>query len=442
MKVCVVTGTRPEIIKLSSIVSKLSKRNDIDFEFLHTGQHYDWEMWEVFIDELKLPKPHQFLGVKSGTHGKQLAKVIQRVESVLRASKPDIVVVEGDTNSALGAALAAQTLGISVAHVEAGCRSHDFSMPEEINRRLISQCATLNFCPTKNTAENLLAEGILPDQIFLTGHPLVDVLYKSLDAASKSDVLERLSVSPREYLCLTIHRAENVENFEKMLNIFKALKEIGKEIVFPIHPRTRKSLKKFGLWPPPKNVKATPPLSYFDMIKLVKNAEYVLTDSGGIQQESFLLEVPCITLRENTEWVETVILGGNFLTGTSYDRILLAVKKVEENLREIRATIGKHKKVFGEKGVTDKILQILLDIDLIQKVKTKGFRRKLSKMSEFGLPELVAKKAEDITSENKDAIIQLVFDPDGRPHLLKKRSTVKKGSTLILYRFRQLSYNH
>lgn len=439
-----ITGTRPEIIKLSSILSKLSNRSDVDFEFLHTGQHYHWEMWGIFINELKLPKPHQFLGVGSGTHGEQLARIIQKVEKVLRDSRPDVVVVEGDTNSALGAALAARKLGIHIAHVEAGCRSHDFSMPEEINRKLISQCTTLNFCPTKNTVINLLAEGILPDQIFLTGHPLVDVLFDNLSAARKSDVLDRLDISPNEYVCLTIHREENIKSPEKLLNIFKAVREINKKVIFPVHPKTRKFLRKYRLWPPPKNVEVVPPLSYLDMIKLVDCTEYVLTDSGGIQQESFLLGIPCITLRENTEWIETVVFGGNFLAGTSYNKILSIAKMIEANLEKIKARIAKYKKIFGEKGVTDRILQILLDANTIEEMATRGFRKKLSQMAELGLPELVAEKAKHLIqiAEVESAIIQLAFDSNGNPYFIKEKSMVKEGSTLILYKFRRLHQHY
>ena len=359
MKVSVILGTRPELIKMQPVIREILDRSSFEFVFVHTGQHYDWNMSSVFIEELELPEPDMFLNVKSGSQGSQTARIIARSEKVLKKERPDVILVQGDTNSALGAAIAASKLKLKIGHVEAGCRSFDKDMPEEINRVLIADLASFDFAPTRTCVENLLREGVEESQIHLTGHPIVDILIRIGDKIT-IDVLEKLALRPKEYYFVTVHREENVENRIKLGNMLEALSAVARSrpMVFPMHPHTHKSVRKFGVKSSLKNVSIIEPLGYLETLSLIKHARIVLTDSGGIQQEAALLGTPCVTLRARTEWVETVDCGVNFLADSKED-IIATVSSVESRYEKILKRFDSAHNIFGEPHVAARIVDVL-----------------------------------------------------------------------------------
>jgi UDP-N-acetylglucosamine 2-epimerase (non-hydrolysing) len=356
-KIAVFAGTRPEFIKLAAIIWQIIENNE-DLLFVHTGQHYDYNMSLQFIDELSLPKPKYSLDVGSSTPGAQTASILERAENVLKCENPDFVLVEGDTNSVLGVALASAKLRIRLGHVEAGCRSFDRSMPEELNRVVVADCATLNFAPTKKCVDNLLHEGVNPTSIHLTGHPIVDAINKLKRKIGSSKVLDNLGLTNEKYALLTVHREENADNKERLKNILQAVKDIDVEVVFPIHPRTKKNMRTHSIRLG-SNVIATAPLGYFDILNLIKEARAVITDSGGIQQEACILQTPCITIRDRTEWTETVDAGLNVLCGTDRKRIVAAYKMIMRNYDDFKRRFKLTGSMFGNGDAADRILRIL-----------------------------------------------------------------------------------
>ena len=314
MKIVTIVGARPQFVKCAAVSREI--RKDHTEILVHTGQHYDPEMSDVFFDELQIPKPDYNLGIGSGPHGRQTGEILTAVEAVLEKEKPDLVIVYGDTNSTLAGALAAAKLHIPVAHVEAGLRSFDRTMPEEINRIVTDHVSDLLFCPTENSVNLLAKEGITKG-VHLVGDVMADVLAFNRELAAKnSRVLESLVLEPGNYCVATIHRPSNTDSKEALSAIIRAFGQAKVPVVFPVHPRTRKYLDEYGLLDRmPKNILLTEPLGYLDMIRLMGSAKKILTDSGGVQKEAYMLGVPCITLRENTEWVETVHDGWNVLVG-------------------------------------------------------------------------------------------------------------------------------
>lgn len=326
MKIASIVGARPQFIKCAPVSRELRKEHE---EILvHTGQHYDHGMSEVFFEELRIPKPDYNLGIGSGTHGRQTGAMLGAIEDVLETEKPDMVLVYGDTNSTLAGALAAAKLHVPVAHIEAGLRSFDRRMPEEVNRVLTDHASDLLFCPTETAVANLAAEGITKG-VFLVGDVMLDAMnYNRAIAEERSRILEGVGVRPGDYLVVTVHRPSNTDNPKNMAAILGALGEAGRPVVFPVHPRTRKCLAGYGLLTKmPENVRVIEPLGYLDMIRLMAHAEKILTDSGGVQKEAYMLGVPCITLRENTEWVETVETGWNVLVGAERGRIVSMIRE-------------------------------------------------------------------------------------------------------------------
>ncbi|GAB6183591.1 UDP-N-acetylglucosamine 2-epimerase (non-hydrolyzing) [Thermodesulfovibrio hydrogeniphilus] len=325
VKVASIVGARPQFIKLKPVANALENAK-IEHVIIHTGQHYDYEMSKVFFQELSLPEPKYNLGVGSALHGKQTGQMLEKIEKVLLEEKPDIVLVYGDTNSTLAGALAAVKLHIPVAHVEAGLRSYNKRMPEEINRVLTDHVSDLLFCPTHTAVENLKKEGI-EKGVFFVGDVMYDaVLEYGKIAQRKSQILGRLALDTKSYALATVHRAENTDNLKRLENIFLGLSKLaqnGLKVIVPLHPRTRKVLSTLSISESlPSNLLIIEPVSYLDMLMLEKNARVILTDSGGVQKEAFFFRVPCVTLREETEWVETVETGWNALVGTDPDRIL------------------------------------------------------------------------------------------------------------------------
>ncbi len=331
MKIHVVLGTRPEIIKLAPIIHELEKRK-IEFQIIHTGQHYSENMDKIFWDTFKLPKPAYHLAVQQPTHATQTAEMLSKLEKIFLTEKPDWLVVQGDTNSTMSAALTAAKLNtIKIAHVEAGLRSGDRTMPEEINRIIVDKISDLLFPPTKESGDFLLAEGIKKEQIVMCGNTIKDALDQQLpEALKKTSVLTELGLKSKKYLLLTVHRQENTDNPERLSNIlnsiFKNAKEAGLEVVFPIHPRTENRLNSNGFKFPPF-VKLLKPIDYHSFLLLEKEAALIATDSGGIQEEACILGVPCITLRENTERPETLKVGSNVLAGVDPKKISDAFTK-------------------------------------------------------------------------------------------------------------------
>lgn len=319
---------------------------------MHTGQHYDALMSDIFFKELGIPKPDYDLGIGSGSQGEQTGKMLSEIEKVFIKERPDMVLVYGDTNSTLAGALAASKLNLRVAHIEAGLRSFDRLMPEEVNRVLTDHLSNLLFCPTLISVDNLAKEGIT-EGIHLVGDVMVDaVKYNQKIADEKSQIIEELGLEKEKYLVITVHRPSNTNNKANMTNIIRALEESGKKVIFPAHPRTKKYLLEYGLWDRiSDNVMIIEPLGYLDMLKLMGCAEKILTDSGGIQKEAYMLGVPCITLRENTEWVETIEDGWNILVGTDKELIL----------KNINFTLDKNKRMlpYGNGNASIKILSAL-----------------------------------------------------------------------------------
>ena len=349
MKIASIIGARPQFIKASAMFKEV--RKNYEDVLIHTGQHYDYEMSKVFFDQLGIPEPNYNLGVGSGKQGEQTGKMLIKVEEVLLNEKPDFVLVYGDTNSTIAGALASVKLHIPVGHIEAGLRSFDRNMPEEINRVLTDHCSDLLFSPTQTGVDNLRKEGITRG-VYLTGDVMYDVLLQNLKIAEKSRILEELNVRSKEYFLATVHRQANTDNAKNLANIVDALSDIDEKVIFPIHPRTLKIINNHGLKRKiEKNIVIINPIGYFDFIWLEKNAKKILTDSGGIQKEAYLLKVPCITLRENTEWVETIKEGWNVLVGSSKEKILNAVNNFQPH--------EKQRKVFGDGHASKNIVKIL-----------------------------------------------------------------------------------
>lgn len=355
VKIAIILGTRPEIIKMSPIIREC-KRMSLNYFTLHTGQHYSYKLDKIFFHELKLSETIYNLAVGSGSHAEETGKMLIGIEEVLLREKPNVVLVEGDTNTTLAGALAASKLHIKVGHVEAGLRSYDRSMPEEINRILTDHVSDYLFVPTKNAKKNLLREGLPKDKIFVTGNTIVDAVYQNLEIAEKKvNVLDKLGLEKGEYFLVTVHRQENVDVKERLKSILKNLglvyKEFNLPLIFPIHPRTDKKIKKFGL-KTPKGVELIEPIGFLSFLQLEANAKLVLTDSGGVQEETCILKVPCVTLRNNTERPETLEVGSNILAGVDMEKVLSGVKKM----------IGRKRwrNPFGDGKSGKKILKILI----------------------------------------------------------------------------------
>jgi UDP-N-acetylglucosamine 2-epimerase (non-hydrolysing) len=330
LKVINVVGARPNFMKVAPIVEAMKRRaRDFTPLIVHTGQHYDAQMSAAFFRDLGLPEPDVYLGVGSGTHAAQTAAVMQSFEPVVLAEKPDWVVVVGDVNSTLACALVCAKLGIAVAHVEAGLRSRDRTMPEEINRLLTDQIADLLLTPSRDADENLLAEGIPKERIRFVGNVMIDSLFGQLKRAEESRVREDLGLADGNYAALTLHRPSNVDDRATFKRILDALDEISRRlpIIFPVHPRTRARVEEFGFAEKIRrapNLRFIEPLGYLDFLRLYSGARLVLTDSGGIQEETTALSIPCLTLRENTERPVTVEMGTNTIVGTNTEKITRA----------------------------------------------------------------------------------------------------------------------
>ena len=321
-------GARPNFMKIKPIYEEFKNRK-IDQILVHTGQHYDENMNRVFFEDLELPKPDVFLGIGSGTHGVQTGAMMSRIEEVLKEEKPDLTVVVGDVNSTLAGAISSIKMQIPVAHVESGYRSFDMRMPEEINRILVDRISQFLFAPTEDAINNLLSEGADKKKIFFVGNVMVETLLLNIQKSKKSSILDNLSVNTGNYGLMTVHRAENTAKPEKLIGLFGSLKKIDTKIIVPLHPRTKKVLEDIGyIQKLGKNIKIIEPLGYLDFLCLLSNSKFIMTDSGGIQEEALMLDVPCITLRENTERIVTLENGANILVGTDPIKLTSALDEI------------------------------------------------------------------------------------------------------------------
>ncbi len=359
MKIVVVIGARPQIIKSAPIIHEALKVADVELQIVHTGQHYDFEMSKIFFGELELPDPVVNLGVGSGSHAWQTGRMIIGLEKTMKELEPDLVLVPGDTNSTLAGALVAVKLHIPVAHVEAGARSYDMKMPEEVNRRLTDHCSTMLFAPTENCVDNLLREDIPKDHVSLSGDTMYDALLRHVPQSLKSGALARLCLGASEYAVLTVHRPGNVDDQRALGNIVEAIVQLRElVIVFPVHPRTRDRLQATGLLKrlmDAEHVRLVDPVGYHEMLQLVDQARMVFTDSGGLQKEAFWLHTPCITLRERTEWVETISLKANVLVGNRTDEIVHRARECLTS-EELKNRLVKLPNPFGDGKASKRIL--------------------------------------------------------------------------------------
>jgi UDP-N-acetylglucosamine 2-epimerase len=352
MRIVTVVGARPQFIKAGPVCKAL-KANHIDEYLVHTGQHYDQNMSDVFFAELGIPAPNINLGVGSSSHGQQTGEMLIKIEQVLLEQKPDWLLVYGDTNSTIAGALAAVKLHIPVAHVEAGLRSFNRQMPEEHNRVLTDHCSDLLFCPSQSAVAQLHREGITRGVHFI-GDVMYDaVLQCSALASVQSIVLQRLNLQSKQYCLATVHRPANTDNTKNLQTILDAFSELKLPVIFPVHPRTRQKIANLGL-SAASNVHLIAPIGYLDMLHLQRHARIILTDSGGIQKEAYWLGVPCVTLRDETEWVETVEAGANVLTGANKDAILAASEHFCQTVLFTPAP------VYGDGQSADKIAALLL----------------------------------------------------------------------------------
>jgi len=354
VKTAVILGTRPEIIKMSPIVRELEERS-IDFFILHTGQHYSYNMDRVFLEQLRLPPPKYNLEAGSGTHAEETGGMLIGIEKVLKKEKPDVVLVEGDTNTVLAGALAASKLLIKIGHVEAGLRSYDREMPEEINRVLTDHVSDYLFAPTEKARSNLIREGIAEEKIFVTGNTIVDAVYQNIKLAEENNkILEEIGVNGDDYFLVTIHRQENVDNKQRFRNILEGLRLIHDyfdlPVVYPVHPRARKRMNEYNLSGDPLIM--IEPLDYLSFLRLESKAKLILTDSGGVQEEACILKIPCVTLRYNTERPETVDVGANVIAGTEPESILDKTRLMVERSRD-------WENPFGDGRAAERIVSII-----------------------------------------------------------------------------------
>jgi UDP-GlcNAc3NAcA epimerase len=355
MKIVTVIGARPQFIKAATVSRLVAKQSNIEEIIVHTGQHYDVNMSEVFFDELAIPKPTYNLGIGGGTHGVMTGRQLESIEGILLNEKPDWMLVYGDTNSTLAGALAASKLGIPVAHVEAGLRSFNKRMPEEINRVLTDHVADCLFAPTQAALENLRVEGVGEDKVYQTGDVMLDASLFYRQRAREPAWFNDMGIETGNFILATVHRAENTDDPERLDGIFRGLAAAGMQVILPLHPRTKACLLKFGI-KPGRNMHLFDPVSYLEMVWLEDNCNLICTDSGGVQKEAYFFGKPCLTMREETEWVELVECGWNQLVGTDCNQIVDGVRNAVKPKAAGR--------LYGDGNSADAILKALQKLNI------------------------------------------------------------------------------
>jgi UDP-N-acetylglucosamine 2-epimerase (non-hydrolysing) len=416
VSVLCVAGTRPEIIKMAPVIKALQRYSDVDLTFIHSGQHYDTNMSKVFIKELGLPQPDENIKAGSGSHAEQTAKILTQCEKIYKKYKPDLVLSEGDTNTVLASSLAAIKLGIPYGHVEAGLRCYDRKMPEETNRVIADHNAELCFAPTERNALNLAFEGIPTERIHITGNTIVDACIQNLKTAkTKSKILKKLGITKKENLILlTCHRAENTDNPQRLKNITNAIAKLEEyTIVFPVHPRTKKLLKKHGNWAEfsrKEHIICIDPLGYLDFLLLLSKSRVVLTDSGGVQEEAISLKVPCLTLRYSTERPETVECGANILVNDESEKIIHYTRKIMED-KEFRDKMITTANPYGDGTAGKKIAEICYEKIL------NGLEYENPVYTKRGAANYSLEDAEKIPDLNNSTTYKLIcyFNKEGKP---------------------------
>jgi UDP-N-acetylglucosamine 2-epimerase (non-hydrolysing) len=362
MKLGLIFGTRPQIIKCVPVIRECLRRN-VQLELINTGQHYDFKLSQIFMQELEVPDPKYNLGIGSGSHALQTGNIMINVERALMDLKPSVCLIPGDTNSAIGSALASVKLKIPVAHLESGLRSYEEFMPEEINRKVIDHVSQLLFAPTIIANNNLLGEGILEHKIVLSGDTMYDLILSENNKITQLPLPE-IAKNYSSYAVMTLHREENTETTNALVEVMAAIGDFNLPIIFPMHPRTRDKLEKSGLLSraqKTKNLVMIEPLGYHEMMKLVQESSFLMTDSGGMQKEAFLLGIPCITLREKTEWMETVSIGANVLIpNIERIKILEAMTDVLQNRDQIIMKIQASGMPYGNGKAATKIVDELI----------------------------------------------------------------------------------
>ncbi|MGC9780266.1 MAG: UDP-N-acetylglucosamine 2-epimerase (non-hydrolyzing) [Candidatus Heimdallarchaeota archaeon] len=418
-------GTRPEIIKMAPIIRKAEKYG-FNLIVIHSGQHYDYQMSEVLLQDLELININENLEIGSGSHGYQTAKMIEKFEDTVLKYNPDVVLAQGDTNTVVAVAIVCSKLGIPFGHVEAGIRSFDMTMPEEINRRIASVGATFHFAPTQQSVLNLYYEGIDPERIFLTGNTIVDSTLENIEIAKKkSQIIDKLKLSKsKQYIIVTVHRPSNVDNKENLTAICESLISLDEfHFIFAIHPRTNNKLDEYNLKSKllnSKNIILTEPLGYLDFISLLNNCKIIITDSGGIQEEAVILKKPCITLRTNTERPETVREGLNILVGVDSKKIIETVKRISKS-GDHKNEINTKQDLYGKGDASQAILQILKN-EL--KSKKLVFKKPVffeSGSAEYQLVNITKDSTREDIEKTYKGKITLVYDESGKPKPLTER---------------------
>ena len=352
MRICTVVGIRPQYIKMSILMKKMATNEKIKNIIINIGQHYDYEMAQQFFKEMGIPNADYNLEASSEIPSFQHSEVLTKLRMILKKEKPDICLVVGDAYPTFVGTLVAKELKIPVGHVEAGVRSFNRGMAEEIIRLYVDHNSQFLFAPTETAVKNLLMEGIFKEKIFLTGDVTVDVLNENVKGAEKSNIMNELGLETKNYILFTLHRTESVDNKETLESILSILPQL-KNVVFPIHPKTKKTIEKMGLSNLLEGVIVTEPLAYFDFISLLKNASVFVTDSGGAQKEAFILRTPCVTVRDETEWIETVNLGFNMVAGTKTDYILKCIEEMKNK------ELTRVDNPFGDGAASENIIDIL-----------------------------------------------------------------------------------
>ena len=413
MRIAIILGTRPEIIKMAPVIDEIKNRGH-ECIIIHTGQHYDDKMSHQFFIDLKLPTPDYNIHVGSASHAKQTSVMISRLEDKILEVKPDIVLVQGDTNAVLAGAITTAKLNIPIGHVEAGLRSYDKTMPEELNRIMADACSNIYFVPTAAAGINLEAESISHDKIIITGNTIVDACERNLPIANKN---HSITLPDTEYIVLTIHRAENTDNTTRLTNIIESMFELNKKIVFPVHPRTMNILKKEGLYDKLKNnmnIILIEPLGYLDFLYLMSNSKLIITDSGGIQEEAVTLSIPCVTLRYNTERPGTINAHANVLVGTNKEKIVSTVNNILTD-NKLYGSMSNCINPYGDGKAASKILDYIINTDQFN-IKPNDNVVEFDKRKLIHITEYITVK--EYEKKNKNSIISMVFN-NGNPEYVE-----------------------